>query len=400
MFYTPDPNFSWLDSFTFKVNDGKADSVPATVLITVTPVNDPPTANDDILTAQEDIPVNIDVLANDVEVDNELLRVSAVTQGIHGSVTINKDGTLTYSPNANFYGTDAFTYTISDRNGETDTAKVSITVGKVNDPPVIVSKPVTTAMVGVLYTYDVNATDPDAEDTLTYSLITQPAGMTINSSTGLIQWMPTDIQEMANDIEVKVIDSNSTPTSDTQSFSIKVNPTPPKMATLTIADGYNHRSRKTLSADGKADVVRASNNNRLEIEFGSYISYDFSDVSIPAGASVTSVFIYVEHFEEEQFSSGKLQWEIGTGWPNNPKVWVSIDAPIYRGQQNEAIDSWDITSFVNTPEKVSSLELRIKNNDNIAKKKTSVDYIYAVVKWDWSAPQKPVKHENELELIR
>jgi hypothetical protein len=76
-----------------------------------------------------------------------------------------------------------------------------------------------------------------------------------------------------------------------------------------------------------------------------------------------------------------LQWAIGAGWPGNPVVWTSIDAPVHEGQRNEVIDSWDVTSFVDTLEKVNSLQLQIKNNDNVGKRKTLVNYIYAVVKW-------------------
>jgi cellulose biosynthesis protein BcsQ len=397
--YTPDPNFSWLDNFTFRVNDGTTDSAAATVYISVTPVNDPPTANDDKVMTQEDTPAMIDVLVNDTEVDNELLKVSAVTQGTSGVVVVNADGTLTYTPKADFYGTDAFTYTVSDREGEKDTATVKVAVSAANDPPAITSEPVTEAMVGVLYTYDVNATDPDGSDTLIYSLATQPAGMMIHPATGVIQWTPAETQDKTNDVVVRVEDSDSVPASATQPFKISVKPTPPKMATLTIVDGYDHRSKKTLSASGKTGVVQAGDNKRQEIQGGSYISYDFSDVSVPAGATITSVVVYVEHFEEQQFAFGKLRWELGTGWPGNPVTWISANAPVRKGEANEAIDSWDITSFTDTAEKLRSFQFQIKNNDNVSKRKTSVDYIYAVVEWSWPVPRQQLV-QCELELIR
>jgi len=401
--YTPDPNFSWLDSFTFKVNDGKADSVPATVLISVQQVNDPPTANDDNIMAREDTPTNIDVMANDTEVDNELLKITAVTQGRNGSVSINPDGTLTYKPNANFYGKDMFTYVISDREGETDTATVKVTVDMVNDAPVITSAPLTIAMTGVLYSYDVNAKDPDMDDTLTYSLTSQPPGMTIDPVTGLILWAPTEIQGKTCDVVVKVIDSNSIPASDTQPFKIELKPTPPKRATLAIADGYDQKTGRTLLAENKVKTVHASDNNRLEIQNGSYMTYDFSDVSVPPGAKVTSVIVYIEHFEEQQFALGKLQWEIGQGWPDNPKVWLSINAPVRKEEQSESMDSWNITSFVDTTEKINSFQLKIKNSDNLSRKKSFVDYIYAEIEWSWPTPPRKLEKEEEdddLELIR
>ncbi len=87
-----------------------------------------------------------------------------------------------------------------------------------NSSPVIESTPITTAKEGVVYTYDVEATDPD-EDTLTYSLTTSPTGMTINSTTGVIAWTPTEDQIGENEVVVEVSDgSNST----TQSFTVTV----------------------------------------------------------------------------------------------------------------------------------------------------------------------------------
>jgi len=394
--YTPDPNFSWLDSFTFRVNDGKTDSVPATMLISVTPVNDPPTAKDDKVKTQEDTPATIDVLANDIEVDNELLTISEINQGKGGSVTINRDGTLTYTPKANFYGTDTFTYTVMDRAGEKDTATVTIEISGANDPPVITSAPATKAMVGILYSYNVRVEEPDKEDTLTYSLIAQPAGMKIDSLTGLIQWMPIETQQETHNVVVQVVDSNSVPASDTQEFTVSVNPKPPKTATLTIVDGYDQRNRKSLSTDGKTDSVKVSDDKRQAILAGSYVSYNFSSVSIPAGATVASVVIYVEHFEDELFIPGKMQWHIGTGWPNDPKIWISADAPV---RKKEAVDSWDIRSFVNTPEKVGSLQLQIMNNDTASRKTASVNYIYAVIEWDWPAPQKLIEQEPKSDLV-
>ena len=85
-----------------------------------------------------------------------------------------------------------------------------------NNEPIITSTPVTSASVGVTYNYNVDATDSD-EDTLTYTLTTPPTGMTINSSTGLIIWTPTE--EGDYPITVTVSDEKST---DTQSFTITV----------------------------------------------------------------------------------------------------------------------------------------------------------------------------------
>jgi len=90
-----------------------------------------------------------------------------------------------------------------------------------NSSPVIESDPVTTAKEGAVYTYDVEATDPN-EDTLTYSLTVNPTGMTINSTTGVISWTPTESQIGENEVVVEVSDGSR---STTQSFTITVDET-------------------------------------------------------------------------------------------------------------------------------------------------------------------------------
>lgn len=398
--YTPDPNFSWLDSFTFRVSDGTAESEPGTIRISVTPVNDPPKAHDDTLVTQEDTPATIDVLANDIEVDNELLKITATSKSPGGSVTVNSAGMLTYTPNADFYGKDTFTYTVTDREGLTDTATVRVEVISANDMPLITSKPIIVAMVGVQYLYDVNATDPDRGDKLIYSLTSGPSGMTMDPATGVIRWVPFEGQkEKVFNVAIKVADSNSVPMSDVQQYELSVNPTPPKAASLTVADAYDHRTRKRLSADGRINAVKASDDKRIEAGYGSAISYDFSKVVIPPGAKVAKVMLYVEHYEDESFPVGKLKWEIGKGWPDNPTVWFSGNAQVNKGKQEERNDSWDITSYADTSEKINAFQLRIVNTDSMSRKKTYVNYIRVVVEWDWpssiSSTKRAVKSKTK-----
>ena len=123
--YIPNPDYHGGDSFTFKVNDGTVDSTDATVSITVDPVAD--IADDDV-TMNEDTSANIDVLDNDSFAD-AVAYVSGVTQGVNGSVTIEADGTVTYTPDSDFHGTDSFTYTVTTSTpANTETAVVNVTV--------------------------------------------------------------------------------------------------------------------------------------------------------------------------------------------------------------------------------------------------------------------------------
>ena len=127
--YTPSADYFGSDSFTYAVSDGRGGSDAATVGLTVNAVNDAPVANDDTASTTAGVPVQIAVLANDTDVEGQTLSVASTGQGTNGSVAVNADGTVTYSPNADFTGADSFVYTVSDGNGGTDTATVTVNVG-------------------------------------------------------------------------------------------------------------------------------------------------------------------------------------------------------------------------------------------------------------------------------
>lgn len=127
--YTPNLNFNGTDSFSYTVSDGRGGTASATVTITVTAVNDPPVAVNDTATTAAGTAVIISVLANDSDVDSVTRTVSAVTQPTNGVVVINAGNTgVTYTPNADFSGTDTFTYTVSDGQGGSAQALVTVTV--------------------------------------------------------------------------------------------------------------------------------------------------------------------------------------------------------------------------------------------------------------------------------
>lgn len=91
--------------------------------------------------------------------------------------------------------------------------------GLFNNKPIIESTPETTAKVGIEYTYEIEATDPDADDVLTYSLTEKPTGMTINTSTGAVSWTPTEAQVGENQVIIEVSDGK---VSVSQNFTITV----------------------------------------------------------------------------------------------------------------------------------------------------------------------------------
>ncbi|NJK69661.1 MAG: cadherin-like domain-containing protein [Microcoleus sp. SU_5_3] len=94
--------------------------------------NEVPSARSDSATTTAGFPVAIDVLANDVDADGDTLEVSFVLPSENGQVAINDDGTVTYTPNANFVGTDTFAYLVSDGESVAP-AEVEITVNPANE---------------------------------------------------------------------------------------------------------------------------------------------------------------------------------------------------------------------------------------------------------------------------
>ena len=135
--YTPDADFSGTDTFTYEVCDVEGDCDTATVTLTVSAQNDPPTARDDSETVDEDDTVTVDVLGNDDDIDDGLDQASVTVTGgpSDGTVNVNPDGSIDYTPDADFFGTDSFTYEVCDLAGACDSATVDITVTSVNDPP-------------------------------------------------------------------------------------------------------------------------------------------------------------------------------------------------------------------------------------------------------------------------
>ncbi len=147
--YTPEAHWFGTDSFTYRAEDGSGPSAPATVSITVTPVNDLPlAAPDGPYVATEDVPLTIPaaqgVLANDTDVEAAILTASLLTPPAGGVVQLNADGGFTFTPNSQFSGTTTFTYFANDGTASSQPAIVTIQVADVPDAPTSVADVYTT----------------------------------------------------------------------------------------------------------------------------------------------------------------------------------------------------------------------------------------------------------------
>jgi hypothetical protein len=144
--YTPEADYNGPDSFTFKANDGTADSEPATVSIAVSAVNDAPVANDDTKTTNQDTPLVFpasQLLGNDnpgpANERGQTLMVTAVDQAVNGQVSLGTNGDITFTPATDFIGQASIEYTVCDNGSPSECsvmiAIVNVTISPINDAP-------------------------------------------------------------------------------------------------------------------------------------------------------------------------------------------------------------------------------------------------------------------------
>jgi hypothetical protein len=161
--YAPEADWSGTDSFDYSVSDGNGGTATATVSVTVAAQPDAPVGVDDVARTDEDTPVNVWVLGNDSDADGDGLSVAGVNGGDHG-VVVNHGVKVTYAPVADFFGTDLFSYTVTDGKGGSASAWVTVTDLPVNDDPLAEGDQATTPNATAV-TVEVldNDTDPEGD---------------------------------------------------------------------------------------------------------------------------------------------------------------------------------------------------------------------------------------------
>ncbi len=171
--------------------DANVDNVQLLGLGVAGPPNQLPVAGDDVATTTEDSAVTIAVLANDSDPDLDALQIESFAQGSHGAVVDNGDGTLRYTPQPNYFGSDSFTYTVTDGRGGTDTASVLVTITPVNDAPVAVDDAASTYQdTAVLI--PLLANDSDVDSAFWIQSLGAPAhGTLVDHGNGTVTYTPT-----------------------------------------------------------------------------------------------------------------------------------------------------------------------------------------------------------------
>ena len=197
--YTPEPGFHGEDSFTYVTSDGQTESTETLVAIAVESINDAPVSSGDAYSVVEDGTLTVDtiggVLANDMDEDGDALTVTLLDEPNHGTVTLSEDGSFEYTPAADFYGEDSFTYVAGDGQAEGELTAVAISVEAANDAPAPVGDAYSVDEDGVLTVEAIGgvlANDLDVDgDALNVSLVDEPIHGTVTlAEDGSFEYAP------------------------------------------------------------------------------------------------------------------------------------------------------------------------------------------------------------------
>jgi VCBS repeat-containing protein len=253
--YTPSANYFGADAFRYTVRDNAGlVSNEATVTMTIATVNVAPVAQNDSVTTNEDTAVLINILANDTDVDGTIDATSVTITGqpAHGTLQVNaQTGAATYAPSANYFGTDAFRYTVRDNGGAiSGEAIVTITITAVNDAPIVTSNgggdsAAVSIPENTTFVTTVTATDVDSA-TLTFSINggADAARFAINGNTGVLTFIsapdfenPADVG--SNNVYNVVIQVSDGSITDTQSLAVTVTDVVENHPPIANNDGYS-----------------------------------------------------------------------------------------------------------------------------------------------------------------
>ncbi|MCK4333110.1 MAG: tandem-95 repeat protein, partial [Thermoplasmatales archaeon] len=312
--YTPDAGYNGADSFTYTVDDDDgATSNAATVSVTVTHVNDPPTANDDSAMVDEDSTANqINVLNNDVDIDGDTLTIVSVTVPIHGNASIN--GTyISYTPDPNYSGPDQFEYNISDGNGAFDTATVTITVSAVNDPAVANDDNATVTEDSTNNVLLVLNNDFDIDgDTISIINVSTPMNGTATYTANFVYYTPDPDYDGLDQFNYTISDTNN----ETDNATVYINVTGTNDPPNANADSFTVFEDSSLN---ELDVLANDNDPEGDV-------LTITSVTQPTNGVVTFTSNYVYYTPDPDFvGNDAFTYSISDGNGGNDSAPVLID---------------------------------------------------------------------------
>ncbi|EGQ8069523.1 tandem-95 repeat protein [Vibrio parahaemolyticus] len=216
---TPTADWNGSEALTFTATDPSGESVSQTVNFTVAPVAD---IVADKATVVEDTPTIIKVLGNDTfEGDDQVVSLDTNNGPANGTVSVNPDGSVTYTPNDNYHGTDSFTYIVTS-GGVSESTTVSVDVTPVNDAPVA-KDDIATTQEDTAVTIDVLPNDSDVDgDKLSIESASVPKEQgTVEVVNGKLVFTPAENFNGDAEITYTVTDGQLT---DEAKVTVTVNP--------------------------------------------------------------------------------------------------------------------------------------------------------------------------------
>ena len=271
---TPSPDANGQASITVEVTDEDGETATTSFALTVTAVEDPPTATDDAYSVEEDAVLRVvasnGVLANDDDPDGGNLTVSTVPveDVSNGALSLNANGSFDYTPNDDFAGTDSFVYQVSDGNS-TSTATAEITVEPVNDQPTITEVADQTidedGSVSVSFTVgDVETASNDLQLSASSdnSGLLPDEGLQLSGSGETRSLQATPAADSNGTAQVSVAVTDGAGADSTVTFTLTVNPV--NDAPVAVADTFQTQEDETLSVSAENGVLA----NDTDVEGG------------------------------------------------------------------------------------------------------------------------------------
>ncbi|HVK07937.1 MAG TPA: tandem-95 repeat protein [Gemmataceae bacterium] len=266
--YVPGPNYNGADAFTYQLHDGTLDSNTVTVFINVTPVNDSPVVTGESYSTEEDTPLGVaapGLLANDFDVEGSPLTLVPGAGPAHGTLTLNADGSFDYSPFADYFGPDSFSYSVTDGTTSSSPVTVALTVTPVNDAPtadddaasVLLKKSVT---IRVLQ----NDVDPE-NGHLTILSFTQPNKGVLTRSGGNFIYTATGPLAGTDSFTYTIADPLGLTATATVTLSL-TDPVVPALSAVRVRYGTTSPATANLKAMSRS-VLPWENVNRFELAF-------------------------------------------------------------------------------------------------------------------------------------
>ncbi len=272
--YTPGTDYHGPDSFTYTITDGTATD-SATVTVTITPVNDAPKAIDDVATVgvHSSTFAAEDLVGNDSDPDvGDQLSVASVASAANGTVVLNGDGTVTFTPTAGYTGPASFTYRSKDASGtmSANAALVSLTVvPSSNGAPVAGETVLDPADVRTgAVTGRVTATDPDGGAVVFSGPTATPNGRVVVNDDGTFTYSPM-VTARLRAANTTAVDSFVVTAEDgagqKTSIVVTVAIDPARNAVETVITAGGSLTGATMSPDGRWLYVADASNRSVRL---------------------------------------------------------------------------------------------------------------------------------------